>query len=573
MSGLLLLVETSATMRRVLGEHLRALGYSVEEAPDPARALQCMDDRLRRFDEDYAAVVFGWPAVADAEADAFADRLERDDAIELPVIVMSTDLRAETRAWVAARPRTSLLAWKKYRDIDPIVEGLMAPEDEQKSVAAKFDNSDICLLIVDDSATIRRSLHELFSEQGYQTLLAADGDKAVDLAFEQQIDIAIVDFYLGEDTGDRVCRELVTETRTGDIVCAVLTGTYSDHIIRRSLRAGALECLFKNESSELLLNRVDALSRFVRQRRRLANERRMLDSVVDLVAGAALVLDPDEAIRHVSSEALAMLGHDDAAALIGHSLSVITGEPDLAVNAGRRELSLTRADGVRIDVSASRRALAGQLGTVLQLETTDTAVAPVAPVVQAAPKRAFGSGADRVIDGMPPDADQFLSRLSRMQDGSEYIKQQVSLLMMRLWVSTEQGEPEELGDYPDLEALVAPAVIALYKRPDHVAAFGDGCFGFLIRHIDAPQSWLVTRKLMQLANQTLVDSDGRELSATASLKRIDPLADDANETLAIASEALDYVDARWQNKALLVDPRRVLSVYPDAPSNLDHDDE
>jgi len=149
-----------------------------------------------------------------------------------------------------------------------------------------------------------------------------------------------------------------------------------------------------------------------------------------------------------------------------------------------------------------------------------------------------------------------------MQDGSEYIKQQVSLLMMRLWVSTEQGEPEELGDYPDLEALVAPAVIALYKRPDHVAAFGDGCFGFLIRHIDAPQSWLVTRKLMQLANQTLVDSDGRELSATASLKRIDPLADDANETLAIASEALDYVDARWQNKALLVDPRRVLSVYP-----------
>jgi len=44
-----------------------------------------------------------------------------------------------------------------------------------------------------------------------------------------------------------------------------------------------------------------------------------------------------------------------------------------------------------------------------------------------------------------------------MQDGSEYIKQQVSLLMMRLWVSTEQGEPEELGDYPDLEALVAMA--------------------------------------------------------------------------------------------------------------------
>ncbi len=575
MSRLLLLVETSATMRRVLGEHLRALGYHVEEAADHTEALQRINDRLRRFDEDYTAVVFGWPAIADADAEALAARLERDDAIELPVIVMSTDLRAETRAWVAARPHTSLLAWKKYRDIDPMVEGLTATDDQQTDKAVKFDNSDIRLLVVDDSATIRRSLSELFSQQGYQTVLAADGTTAVDLAFEQRIDIAIVDFYLGEDTGDRVCRELVTEAGTGDIVCAVLTGTYSDHIIRRSLRAGALECLFKNESSELLLNRVDALSRFVRQRRRLADERRLLDSVVDLVAGAALVLDSDDAIRHVSHEALMLLGHDKVEALLGHPLSVVAGQTELPVDAGTAERTLSRADGSNLDVVVDRRALAGAAGTVLQFKLADPSVAPTAVSSSSlAGDRITDSQGDSTlqfsptgeVSAVPPEAMPFLSLLSRMQEGAEPIDQQASLLLMRLWVCSDDAAPESLEDHPDLEARVAPALIALYKRRDHVAALGDGRFGFLLRHVDEPQSWLLTRRLMQLANDALVEIDGTRLATTASLKRVDPQADDADESLLIALEALEYADARWHNKALLVDPRRALAVYPETLS-------
>ncbi len=569
----LLLVESSTTMRRVLGEHLRALGFEVDDVESHSEAIERLDERLRKFDQDYAGVVFGWPAVADPQADALSVRLEQSDVADLPVTVMSTDLRAETRAWVAARPRTAMVAWKQYRDVDSVLDRLVAPEEGTSPAAVKFDNKDIRLLIIDDSATIRRSLRDLFSQQGYVTLLASGAEAALDIAREERVDVAIVDFYLGDDTGDRVCRELVADPDTGDIVCAVLTGTYSDHIIRRSLRAGALECLFKYESSELLLNRVDALSRFVRQRRRLAEERQMLNRVVDMVGGAAVVIDREEAIRHVSTEALSALGHDDARVLIGRHLSVITGDGHVGLDRGSRDAIFRRADGATTDVSVARRSLGEELGSVLQFKLADAGERPGASTAPASPSAAAASDTDqstppprRARGPIPPQAASFLSLLARIVDGREPVQQQASLLVLRLWLRDEADGTVPIGDHPDIETRLTPALLALYKRKDHVAALGDGRFGFLIRHVDAPQSWLVTRKIMQLANDSLSNGDEPRLASTASLKRIDDEVLGAAQCLARTLDALDYVDARWSDKALLVDPRRMLAVYPENPA-------
>jgi len=140
--------------------------------------------------------------------------------------------------------------------------------------------------------------------QGYQVSLAASRDEAINAAISQSFDIAILDFYLDHTTGDILCAELINHSDTGDIVCTVLTGTYSDHIIKRSLRAGAVECMFKNESSELLLSRIDAISRFVRQQRTLKSERIMMSDVIETLVGAVLIIDSDGLISYVSSAAV-----------------------------------------------------------------------------------------------------------------------------------------------------------------------------------------------------------------------------------------------------------------------------
>ena len=370
----LLLVEASRTMREVLARHLRANGREVDETGSHAEATGLLERRFDAFEDEYAAVVLGWPALADPDAEALAARLERDDLGDLPVIVMSTDLRADTRAWVAGRARSAVLAWKRYRDIDALLERLVEVEGGAGPAPSKFDNADMHLLLVDDSATIRRSLSDLFGLHGYRITLAESHAQGVERARGADVDIAVVDFYLGDGTGDALVRDLATHPGTAHVVAAVLTGTYSDHIIRRSLRAGALECLFKNESSELLLNRIDALARFVRQRRRLADERRLLDRVVDVVAGPAIVLDAEERIRLVGAEALALLGHDDDAALIGRPALVVTGgerlPPSLAPGApggpraggGALRRRFRHATGSGVDVDASRIALGALIG-------------------------------------------------------------------------------------------------------------------------------------------------------------------------------------------------------------------
>ena len=64
-------------------------------------------------------------------------------------------MRAETRAWVAGRENTAVIAWKEYQGLEPLLTKLLdVPVAGAPVEVEKFDNSDIHLLVVDDSATI-----------------------------------------------------------------------------------------------------------------------------------------------------------------------------------------------------------------------------------------------------------------------------------------------------------------------------------------------------------------------------------------------------------------------------------
>jgi len=168
--------------------------------------------------------------------------------------------------------------------------------------------------------------------QGYQVTLAATQEEALNAATSREFDIAILDFYLGETTGDVLCRELINHNGTGDIVCTVLTGTYSDHIIKRSLRSGAVECMFKNESSELLLSRIDAISRFVRQQRDLKSERIMMEQVIEKLVGGVVIVEADGIVSYVSGAAVLELELDNVQQLLGAPANIVFTPSELAAS-------------------------------------------------------------------------------------------------------------------------------------------------------------------------------------------------------------------------------------------------
>ncbi|HEX2250902.1 MAG TPA: response regulator [Gemmatimonadales bacterium] len=68
------------------------------------------------------------------------------------------------------------------------------------------------ILIVDDDASIRRTLHLLLSKAGYEVIQASDGSEAVRLWREHGGDLVITDLHMPEKDGIETIIELLSHT-------------------------------------------------------------------------------------------------------------------------------------------------------------------------------------------------------------------------------------------------------------------------------------------------------------------------------------------------------------------------
>ncbi|CCO23708.1 DVU0259 family response regulator domain-containing protein [Maridesulfovibrio hydrothermalis] len=64
------------------------------------------------------------------------------------------------------------------------------------------------ILIVDDDQDIRSYLSELFSDNGYETVMAEDGSVAVEIAEKEKPDLITLDLEMPGEWGPRFYRKL-----------------------------------------------------------------------------------------------------------------------------------------------------------------------------------------------------------------------------------------------------------------------------------------------------------------------------------------------------------------------------
>ncbi len=554
----LLLVEPSATMRFVLSKHAESLGFTVDVVERYTDASNALQAQYQSFGHDYACVLLGWPSVPDDAAASFANLLEQDEFNDMAVVVLSTDMRAETRAWVAGRDNTAVVAWKHYLKIEPKLSQLLGARDTGADIfETKFDNRDIQILVVDDSATIRHSLKELFSMQGYRVSLAASSVEAMKIAWTEKIDIAVLDFYLAETTGDVLCRDLIADPDTHDVTCTVLTGTYSDHIIKRSLRAGAVECMFKNESSELLLNRIDAISRFVRQRRTLENDRMLLDDVVDSIAGPTIVLNHEERIVYLSQLALRELELDTAAQLLGQAAAILLGQEKIG-DAGRtHDARWRRPDGSEVSVQYVRRDVSESSAKVISFSATSTKQGQSAK--DRDPATVANVASSRF--GLTEAAQPFLQQLQTYLNDTASLNERVSLLLVDVFLDGADGlTPIDVDE--TLAVLSHQRIMGIYRRRNHVLRIAPNRYAFVFRHKNESQILLLTRKIMQICNDSTTP-ENKKIASVGSLIGINERGDlTATELLQLALNAVEIVPSKGADQAYLMDLHQMLSVYP-----------
>ena len=310
----ILVIEPSATLRHAVRKLLAPRGHEIVLSSTYTSGLQ----QLRESSEHYsfAAVILGFPLDAHAQTDELLSALKSPDYADTGVLILAHNADPMTFHWVARRERAALLLWDDYTDCVDCLHKLILPDESD--TAGEHVTPDITrVLFVDDSRTVRMGYERLLFEHGYYVETASNIVEAMEKARKGHFDIAIVDYFMPGGNGDLLCQQLREDPRTRDITTAIITGTYLDDVIRDSLRAGAVECMFKNEAKELFLTRLAAMSRSVQIRKSIDTERQRLASILGSVGDGVYGVDTDGLITFMNPAATEILGIDDPESVIG----------------------------------------------------------------------------------------------------------------------------------------------------------------------------------------------------------------------------------------------------------------
>lgn len=127
--------------------------------------------------------------------------------------------------------------------------------------SASVDADTRCLLLVDDDEKNLRLLQAYLVPQGYRTLVAHDGQEAIEVARRSHPDLILLDAMMPRMSGFDACRRLKQELATRLIPVVIVTALGSRDDRLRGIEAGADDFLRKPIDKVELLARIRALLR------------------------------------------------------------------------------------------------------------------------------------------------------------------------------------------------------------------------------------------------------------------------------------------------------------------------
>src|SRR5271154_2333536 len=132
---------------------------------------------------------------------------------------------------------------------------------DAKSVAEPMPQPRI--LIIEDERGLIQSLTWYFNREGYETIVASDGQEGLRKAQAHIPDVVLLDLMLPGLSGLEVCRELRSSDRTREIPIIIITARAeeTDQVVGFSM--GADDYVTKPFSNKVLLQRIKALQRRV----------------------------------------------------------------------------------------------------------------------------------------------------------------------------------------------------------------------------------------------------------------------------------------------------------------------
>ncbi|MBT4838729.1 MAG: EAL domain-containing protein [Methylococcales bacterium] len=311
----LLLIETSATLRHAILKILPKSEYNITVCSTYECGFELLQQIKYNKDENPPhGLIIGWPGKTNPSADEVLSLIVEPVFKNLAVLIMAIESEPATLNWVVKRNKTGFLLWDDYQETKTSLAKIItaSPEDSFKAglmlpaFNEKFEK--IKVLFVDDSPTVRVFFRKLLLQHGYGVETASSVKEGFDKARKNTYDIAIVDYFMPGGNGDQLCRQLHNDPKTSSIMSAIFTGTYTDQVIKDSLDAGAVECMFKNEADELFVARMQAMSRLINIRRSIEQEQKRLHGILGSVGDGVYGVNREGLITFVNPAAKTILG-------------------------------------------------------------------------------------------------------------------------------------------------------------------------------------------------------------------------------------------------------------------------
>jgi DNA-binding response OmpR family regulator len=116
-------------------------------------------------------------------------------------------------------------------------------------------SDEVRVLFVEDDPTVAQMYRLKLELDGYQVIMAKDGEEGLRLASEVNPDLVFLDIRLPKIDGFAVLESLRGNEQTRNVPVVILSNYGEQELVERGLKLGALEYLIKSQTTPAHLSR------------------------------------------------------------------------------------------------------------------------------------------------------------------------------------------------------------------------------------------------------------------------------------------------------------------------------
>ncbi|MDQ7823384.1 MAG: response regulator [Candidatus Eremiobacteraeota bacterium] len=178
------------------------------------------------------------------------------------------------------------------------------PAGEEQTVKSRYSGR---ILVVDEERSTIEFMKRFLNELGYHAEGVIGGEKAFEEVQKHHPDLVITEIMTSGIDGFELTRRLRAERATRTLPIMLITAQKSKSARMRAIESGADEYITKPADKEEVAKRIHSLLE-LNFYRSLVDEKRKLDTVIDGMSDAILILEPDLTLSRYNSEARKLLG-------------------------------------------------------------------------------------------------------------------------------------------------------------------------------------------------------------------------------------------------------------------------